>query len=249
MVAGPEKGPATFFIGMRSMDAPRQERWPRHRPAGRLAIAWLFLSTAPFAMKDCGKRSVPSTEGIGPAPAEAAAAATPSMRAELSQLQKQNQQLRDRLEKLTPKDPYIVINTTLNRLYMRQGSETLVDAVCSTGSNTQLIEANGKRRWFFSTPKGVFSVKNKMIAPVWVKPDWAFIEDGEPVPGPQAEQRFQEGFLGRYGLYFGNGYLIHGTLFQRFLGQSVTHGCVRLGDADLEKVYENAKVGTKIYIY
>ena len=82
------------------------------------------------------------------------------------------------------------------------------------------------------------------IVPIWRK-----TEEGEPVPGPQAAARFEEGFLGRYGLYFGNGYLIHGTLFQRFLGQSVTHGCVRLGDADLEKVFENSKVGTKIFIY
>jgi L,D-transpeptidase ErfK/SrfK len=174
---------------------------------------------------------------------------TEALRTEVTALQKQNTQLHAQLDRLLPKDPYIVINTTLNRLSLRKGTEDIVDAECSTGSNTQLIEPNGKRRWFFSTPKGVFSVKTKMIAPVWVKPDWAFIEDGDPVPGPQAAERFEEGFLGKYGLYFGNGYLIHGTLFQRFLGQSVTHGCVRLGDADLEKVYENSKVGTKIYIY
>ncbi len=180
---------------------------------------------------------------------EAPNLSTEALKADLLKLRKRNDQLRSGLGKLMPNGPYIVINTTLNRLMLRQNNEVMVDAVCSTGSNTQLIEPNGKRSWFFSTPKGVFSVKNKMIAPVWVKPDWAFIEEGEPVPGPQAEARFEEGFLGRYGLYFGNGYLIHGTLFQRFLGQSVTHGCVRLGDADLEKVYENSKVGTKIYIY
>jgi L,D-transpeptidase YbiS len=111
------------------------------------------------------------------------------------------------------------------------------------------VEPNGKRSWFFSTPKGVHIVQKKMVAPVWKKPDWAFIEEGEPVPGAQAEARFEEGTLGKYALYFGNGYMIHGTLFQRFLGQSVTHGCVRVGDADLETVYQNAKVGTRIYIY
>ncbi len=183
-----------------------------------------------------------------PAPAQPQMS-TEALRTDVARLHKRNDQLQSGLDKQLPDGPYIVINTTLNRLSLRQGSQVLLDAVCSTGSNTQLLDENGKRRWFFSTPKGVFSVKNKMIAPVWVKPDWAFIEDGEPVPGPQAEERFQEGFLGKYGLNFGNGYLIHGTLFQRFLGQSVTHGCVRLGDADLEKVYENSKVGTKIYIY
>jgi hypothetical protein len=211
--------------------------------AGVLLPVVLFLA---LSAPGCRRNGEAVQGGATPAEASENSAA---LRGELTALQKQNEQLHTRLDKLVPNDPYIVINTTLNRLSLRRGNEVLLDAVCSTGSNTQLIEPNGKRRWFFSTPKGVFSVKNKMIAPVWVKPDWAFIEEGEPVPGAQAEARFEEGFLGRYGLYFGNGYLIHGTLFQRFLGQSVTHGCVRLGDADLEKVYENSKVGTKIYIY
>ena len=52
------------------------------------------------------------------------------------------------------------------------------------------------------------------------------MEEESRSPGAQAEATdFEEGPLGKYGLYFGNGYLIHGTLFQRFLGQSVTHGC------------------------
>jgi L,D-transpeptidase ErfK/SrfK len=209
-----------------------------------MLLVFLALGWGAGCRRDSSVDSVPI--GAGPASAEVDGA---SLAKEVSGLRKENEQLRTRLDKLMPKDPYIVINTTLNRLSLKKGDQVLVDAVCSTGSNTQLVEPSGKRKWFFSTPKGVFSVKNKMIAPVWVKPDWAFIEEGDPVPGPQASERFEEGFLGKYGLYFGNGYLIHGTLFQRFLGQSVTHGCVRLGDADLEKVYENSKVGTKIYIY
>lgn len=173
------------------------------------------------------------------------------LRQEVELLRREHEKLAAVSTRLTPQEPYILINTTLNRMSMKIGDDFIVrDAVVSTGSNTELIEQEGKRRsWFFSTPKGVHTVKRKMVAPVWVKPDWAFVEEGEPIPGAQAEARFEEGTLGRYGLYFGNGYLIHGTLFQRFLGQSVTHGCVRVGDADLEAVYQNAKVGTRIYIY
>jgi len=165
-------------------------------------------------------------------------------------LRRENARLGSEVAALEPSEPYILINTTLNRLSMKRGDEYILkDAVVSTGSNTELVDTKGNRRWFFSTPKGVREVKKKMIAPVWTKPDWAFVEEGEPIPGAQAEARFEEGTLGRYGLYFGNGYLIHGTLFQRFLGQSVTHGCVRVGDADIETLYMNASVGTKIYIY
>jgi len=202
-----------------------------------------------------GKRKAQEKESDIPPPAlthvaPAEELSTEQIAAEVALLRKEREKLQAGVTRLVPDEPYILINTTLNRLSLKRGDEYLVrDAVVSTGSNTELIELNGTRRWFFSTPKGVHVVKRKMVAPIWVKPDWAFIEEGEPVPGAQAEARFEEGTLGKYALYFGNGYMIHGTLFQRFLGQSVTHGCVRVGDADLETVYQNAKVGTKIYIY
>jgi L,D-transpeptidase YbiS len=33
------------------------------------------------------------------------------------------------------------------------------------------------------------------------------------------------------------------------LGQSVTHGCIRLGDEDLEKVYNAVQIGTPVYLF
>ncbi len=35
-------------------------------------------------------------------------------------------------------------------------------------------------------------------------------------------------------LYMRDGYIIHGTIFKTLLGKRVTHGCIRLGDEDLE---------------
>lgn len=202
---------------------------------------------------DAGKRG---KKGAPPPPARlipdvpVSSLSDEELAAQVEVLRRENARLGGEVAALEPSEPYILINTTLNRLSLKRGDEYILkDAVVSTGSNTELIDTKGDRRWFFSTPKGVRTVKKKMVAPVWVKPDWAFVEEGEPVPGPQAEARFEEGTLGKYGLYFGNGYLIHGTLFQRFLGQSVTHGCVRVGDADIETIYANSTVGTKIYIY
>jgi L,D-transpeptidase YbiS len=62
-------------------------------------------------------------------------------------------------------------------------------------------------------------------------------------------ERLDPTALGAYGLYFGDGYIIHGTLYKRLLGRSVTHGCVRLGDEDLEAVYRAAPVGTPVYVF
>jgi len=43
--------------------------------------------------------------------------------------------------------------------------------------------------------------------------------------------------------------MLHGTLYQRFLGLPVTHGCVRFGDANLEAIYNNLDKGAKVFIY
>lgn len=173
----------------------------------------------------------------------------PMLAEQVAALRVENDRLESRLGKLVPKQRHILVNTTLNRIYVRRGEEVLLDAVCSTGSNTELETSDGSRRWFFSTPRGVFKVRNRMKRPVWVRPDWSFVEEGEPIPPAHAPERYERGVLGDYGLYFGDGYLIHGTLFQRFLGQPVTHGCVRVGDEALEKIWNLTRIGTPIYIF
>jgi L,D-transpeptidase YbiS len=120
--------------------------------------------------------------------------------------------------------------------------------MCSVGSGASLAEPGGGREWTFATPRGRFQVLSKLRNPVWKKPDWAFIEEGKPVPTNPGE-RFEYGQLGEFGLYFGDGYLIHGTLYERLLGRSVSHGCVRLGRDDLRALYAATRIGTPIYIF
>ena len=97
-------------------------------------------------------------------------------------------------------------------------------------------------------PHGRFEVLRKKRDPVWTKPDWAFVEEGKPLPESWSERRDDE-TLGDFALYFGDGYMIHGTLYQRYLGRSITHGCVRLGDEDLARVFDLTPVGAPIYIF
>ena len=61
--------------------------------------------------------------------------------------------------------------------------------------------------------------------------------------------RYEYGVLGDYALAIGDGYLIHGTIYKRFLGMPVTHGCVRLNDEDLEVIYNTLNIGSKVYIF
>jgi len=156
--------------------------------------------------------------------------------------------LRKKIASLSPKGINIVIDSARNTLTLKKGDEILRTAVISCGSGSILEEPGGKRTWVFDTPSGEFKVKSKLVDPTWVKPDWAFIEEGKEIP-KEREERLENGVLGDYALGFGDGYFIHGTLYTRLLGQSVTHGCVRVGDEDLKAVFRAASIGTRIYIY
>lgn len=153
-----------------------------------------------------------------------------------------------KLDILLPHTAYIVVNTTKNRfgLYNQKG-ELVREGFCSSGSYTKLVSE--KRTWMFKTPKGRLTILSKTENPVWSKPDWAFIEEGLPVPKAGDPSRFERGVLGDYALRMADGYLLHGTLYQRLLGMPVTHGCIRFGDADLEVVYRTLPVGAYVYIY
>ncbi|HYC89409.1 MAG TPA: L,D-transpeptidase [Thermoanaerobaculia bacterium] len=55
--------------------------------------------------------------------------------------------------------------------------------------------------------------------------------------------------LGTHRLNLGDGYALHGTQQVRQLGQSVSHGCVRLHNNDIARLYEMASVGDEVIIY
>jgi hypothetical protein len=55
--------------------------------------------------------------------------------------------------------------------------------------------------------------------------------------------------LGTHRLNLGDGYALHGTQAVRQLGRSVSHGCVRLHNDDIARLYDMAKVGDEVIIY
>ncbi|MDB4887592.1 MAG: ErfK/YbiS/YcfS/YnhG family protein [Gemmatimonadetes bacterium] len=70
------------------------------------------------------------------------------------------------------------------------------------------------------------------------------------VPPVDTKHRQVEGELGHFRLRLGDdGYMLHGTPYANSIGASVTHGCVRLHDDDIEWLYNNVPLGTKVYIY
>ena len=165
-----------------------------------------------------------------------------------SNLQKELAVVNELLSKKTPKGNYLIINSTANEFTLKKGHEVIKRDKCSTGSFVKL-KNGANQQWMFKTPQGEYRILAKTTSPVWKKPDWAFEEAGLPVPSANHPSRFEYGVLGDYSLSIGNGYLIHGTLYQRFLGLPVTHGCVRLNDENLKMVYKSLPLGAKVYIF
>jgi hypothetical protein len=200
--------------------------------------------------------------------------------------------------------PYIVVSIEDHRLWYKQGNQTLFTTQVATGSGKVLVREGGNN-WKFETPRGRLVVQGKETDPVWVPPDWHFIEqakkrkvgvvklnrgqaiptgdgtvvtvvgndvvrqfaDGRTEPFEVADgreivvggnliippfgtnQRKYKGVLGTHRLLLGDGYALHGTDKPESIGQSVSHGCVRLRNEDIETLYRMVPTGTPVYIY
>ena len=69
------------------------------------------------------------------------------------------------------------------------------------------------------------------------------------IPPFGTNQRKYKGVLGTHRLNLGDGYALHGTDQPASIGRSVSHGCVRLRNEDIEMLYQMVPVGTPVFIY
>jgi lipoprotein-anchoring transpeptidase ErfK/SrfK len=201
--------------------------------------------------------------------------------------------------------PYLVISIAERRLWYKQAGEVLLTAKVATGSGKTLVKESGASVWKFETPRGRLVVRNKEEEPLWVPPDWYYVEqarkrklalahldrgqllyvadgsiikvdgtdvvreypdgrqvilqasdgrdivvDGKVVVPPLGtNQRRFEGVLGTHRLTLGNGYGMHGTNRPETVGRAVSHGCVRLLNKDIARLYDMVPVGTPVYVY
>ncbi|HUP62402.1 MAG TPA: L,D-transpeptidase family protein [Thermoanaerobaculia bacterium] len=72
-------------------------------------------------------------------------------------------------------DQTILVSTAENKVYVRRDRAVIFEAVCSTGKGTTLVDKG--RTMVFSTPIGKFRVVSKEENPVWVPPDWHYVEE------------------------------------------------------------------------
>ena len=196
----------------------------------------------------------------------------------------------------------VVVSLRARRLWVvARQSDTLLTAPVAVGSG-KTLRASGQT-WTFNTPRGIHVVRSKEENPIWVRPDWSYvevaqkygfrlarIEPGRPieledgrvleirnqivgftdvsgdfsplptneelvfdrvlyVPPIETQNRRVPSQLGRYRLNLGGGIGLHGTPDAASVGRAVTHGCMRLRDADLEWLYTHVPIGTRVYIF
>lgn len=145
-----------------------------------------------------------------------------------------------------PEGKYVVIDLEQFRLRFMDGATELWSATVGTGTGLRLHREEGG--WEFSTPEGVHFVQGKEKDPVWFLPDWYFLENGQPIPPLDSPKRKQPGGLGVAAVFLGDEIAIHGTDKPELLGKRVSHGCIRLANADALRLFHNVQVGTPVLI-
>ncbi|MEZ6056631.1 MAG: L,D-transpeptidase family protein [Planctomycetaceae bacterium] len=87
-----------------------------------------------------------------------------------------------------------------------------------------------------STPRGSFTVSDKVPNPVYYGPDRVIAADDPANP------------LGEYWIAIGNGYGIHGTNDPSSIGRAESRGCIRLSDSAIADVYDLLTAGSEVVI-
>ncbi len=126
--------------------------------------------------------------------------------------------------------PRLVLSISERRVRLYQGEREVVSYPVAVG----------KTGW--ETPTGRFKIYQKVVNPTWRHP-W----NGSIVgPGPDNPLGYRwAGFLDRGSEAFG----FHGTTNESLIGQAVSHGCVRMRNADVEALFEQIEVGTEVIVH
>lgn len=155
------------------------------------------------------------------------------------------------VEGLPPEAPrtgtIITVDVSTNQAYLFRDGQLVRKSAAATGSDKVLRQ--GRKVWWFRTPRGRHTVVRKVVDPIWNKPDWAFVEEGKRIPPPDSPLRQEKGKMGKYALDLGDRVMIHGTNDPRSIGQRVSHGCIRLPNDMLNVLWEEVEVGTEVYIF
>ncbi|MBE9098045.1 L,D-transpeptidase [Vacuolonema iberomarrocanum] len=123
----------------------------------------------------------------------------------------------------------VVVDLSDRQTYVYQGTEQV-------GAYPVAIGMDG-----WETPTGRFQIIDMQVDPHWQHPITR--ADIPPGPGNPLGSRWiaflpmEEGVIG-----------FHGTYQPELLGQAVSHGCIRMHNADIEALFEQVAMGTPVIV-
>jgi hypothetical protein len=136
-------------------------------------------------------------------------------------------------------EPYVLLRLNQRRVFL------IDDAI--SGPPEAFPVAIGQARW--PTPTGRFQI-NEMVK----NPDFLLFDFGNPENG-KTRGRIPPGLSNPLGLRWigfasAHGWNVgfHGTQKVELLGKAVSHGCVRMKNDDVVKLYERVKLGTTVVV-
>ncbi|MEH7452588.1 L,D-transpeptidase family protein [Gottfriedia acidiceleris] len=118
----------------------------------------------------------------------------------------------------------MIINTRTNKLTLYRNGKLVKTFTVATGKSST------------PTPTGKFVISNKVKNRPWYKGN---------IPGGDPRNPLGNRWLG---LSVGAAYGIHGNNKESSIGQSVSSGCVRMHNSEIQWLYEQVNVGTTVII-
>jgi len=71
---------------------------------------------------------------------------------------------------------YLVVSIEDRRVWYKIGDSTIYTTQVAVGSGKELVREGEKGTWKFETPRGRLVVQAKEEDPMWIPPDWHFVE-------------------------------------------------------------------------
>lgn len=127
----------------------------------------------------------------------------------------------------------IYVDTNACVLYLYDNGKVTFKCDCSPG------------RSGYATPTGNFTLESKIKNPTWSNPhsSWSANMPETIGPGPSNPMG-----LRKMGISCGGGIFIHGTTNIGALGSRDSHGCIRLANANVVKLFDMVSVGIPVFI-
>ena len=97
--------------------------------------------------------------------------------------------------------------------------------------------------------RDVVEIRNGEVVRTMPPGEEIWFEGKVVIPPLGTRPREYDKVLGDYRLNLGDGYALHGTQAVSQLGTSASHGCVRLSNDDISRLYRMANVGDEVIIY